>query len=303
MTPLPTYHDNRRGIIALTSACALFTVNDTLTKLATLAYPTGEVLLVRGIISLICLGAVVAYSHQFSWLRHATNPYVLLRAALDTGANITFVLALSRMRLADLLAVNLVSPLLLTLLLVVFFGERIGWRRWTAILVGFAGTLLIVKPSTESLNVWALVALVAAAFSATRDVITRKIDPAISTLAISFFSVLAVTLTAPLLALGFAEQWHVPNVEYSIFIAAAAIILSIGSTMAVAAFRHVDISVVAPFRYSLLIWGGLSGYFIFGEVSDVHSLCGSALIVGSGLYSLHRERVRHRELSAKSGIH
>jgi drug/metabolite transporter (DMT)-like permease len=300
---LSTYQENKRGIIALTSACALFTVNDTLTKVATLAYPTGEVLLVRGLISLICLGAVVIYSHQFVWIRHAANPYVLLRAVLDTGANVTFVLALSRMRLADLLAVNLVSPLLLTMLLVVFFGERIGWRRWTAILVGFSGTLLIVKPSTESLNIWALVALVAAAFSATRDVVTRKIDPAVPTLAISIISVLAVTLSSPLLALAFAEQWRGLDTEYLSFIVAAAAVLSIGSTMAVAAFRNVDISVVAPFRYSLLIWGGVSGYVVFGEVSDLQSLCGSALIVGSGLYSLHRERVRHRELSAKSGIH
>jgi drug/metabolite transporter (DMT)-like permease len=104
-------------------------------------------------------------------------------------------------------------------------------------------------------------------------------------------------------ALLFAEQWRVPNMEYLSFIVAAAVVLSIGSTMAVAAFRNVDISVVAPFRYSLLIWGGISGYIVFGEVSDFQSLCGSALIVGSGLYSLHRERVRHRELSAKAGIH
>lgn len=300
---MSTYQENKRGIIALTSACALFTVNDTLTKVATLAYPTGEVLLVRGLISLVCLGAVVAYSHQLSWIRHAANPYVLLRAVLDTGANVTFVLALSRMRLADLLAINLVSPLLLTMLLVVFFGERIGWRRWTAILVGFSGTLLIVKPSTESLNIWALVALTAAAFSATRDMVTRKIDPVVPTLAISIISVLAVTLSSPLLALAFAEQWRVMSVEYLSFIVAAAAVLSVGSTMAVAAFRNVDISVVAPFRYSLLIWGGISGYIVFGEVSDLQSLCGSALIVGSGLYSLHRERVRHRELSAKAGLH
>lgn len=300
---MATYQENKRGIIALMAACALFTVNDTLTKVAALVYPTGEVLLVRGIMSIICLGVVVAWSHQFSWIRHLANPYVLLRALLDVSANVAFVLALTRMRLADLLAVNLVSPLLLTLLLVVFFGERIGWRRWTAILVGFSGTLLIVKPSTESLNVWALVALASAASSATRDVITRKIDPSVPTLAISFICVLAVTLSAPLMAWAFDEKWHMPNTEYMSFLLAAALLLSIGSTMAVSAFRNVDISVVAPFRYSLLIWGGIAGYVVFGEVSDLQSLSGAALIVGSGLYSLHRERVRHRELSAKSGIH
>ena len=300
---MPTYQDNKRGIIALTSACAVFTVADTLTKLAALTYPSGEVLFARAAVCMVCLGLVVAWSHQWTWLRHTTNPYVILRAILDAAANICFVIALSHMRLADLLAVNLVSPLLLTMLLVVFFGERIGWRRWTAILVGFAGTLLIVRPSTSSLNVWALFGLGAAAASATRDLVTRKIDPGVPTLAISFISVLAVTIAAPLLALLIGESWRLPSVEYLWFVGAAGVLIAVGSTFAVSAFRNSDISVVAPFRYSLLIWGGISGFLVFGEVSDLQSLCGSLLIVGSGLYSLHRERVRHRELSAKSGIH
>lgn len=300
---MPSYHDNKRGIVALVSGCALFTINDTFTKLAALVYPTGEVMFVRGVICLISVGAVVAYAHQLSWIRRAAHPTVVLRAVLDASANIAFVSALSRMRLADLLAVNLVSPLLLTMLLAFFFHEPVGWRRWSAIFVGFAGTLLIVKPSPASFNIWALVAFGAACASALRDLTTRKIDIGVPTLAISFVSVLAVTVAAPLLALAFEEQWRVPELKYVGFISAAALVLSAGSTFAVSAFRNVDISVVAPFRYSLLIWGALSGYVVFNEVSDIQSICGSILIVGSGIYTLHRERVRHRELSAKAGIH
>ena len=300
---MPTYHENKRGILALTSACGLFTIADTLTKLAALTYPSGEVLFARAAVCMLVIGVVVIYTHQFSWLRYTANRYVILRAILDAGANIAFILALSHMRLADLLAVNLVSPLLLTMLLVVFFGERIGWRRWTAILVGFGGTLLIVRPSTSSLNVWALLGLAAAACSATRDLVTRRIDPGVPTLAISFISIFTVTAASPLMALAFNEQWRMPDIEYLSYVGVAGLLLSVGSTFAVSAFRNVDISVVAPFRYSLLIWGGISGFVVFGELSDAQSLVGSLLIVGSGLYSLHRERVRHRELSAKSGLH
>ena len=303
MHPLPSYHDNKRGIVALTLGCALFTVNDTFTKLAALNYPTGEVMFVRGIVCLICVGAVVVYAHQLSWIRHVAHPTVILRAVLDAVANIAFVSALSHMRLADLLAVNLVSPLLLTMLLAFFFHEPVGWRRWSAIIVGFAGTLLIVKPSPASFNVWALVALCTASAAALRDLITRKIDPRVPTIAISFVSVLAVTLAAPLMAFTFNEQWSLLPGKYIAYIGIAALFLSAGSTFAVAAFRNVDISVVAPFRYSLLIWGAISGYVVFHEVSDILSICGSILIVGSGLYTLHRERVRHRALSAKAGIH
>ncbi len=299
---MPSYHDNKRGIVALISGCALFTVNDTLTKLTALVYPTGEVMFFRALVCLVLIGAVVIYAHGFLRIERAVQPMVILRALLDASANITFVLALSHMRIADLLAINLVSPLLLTMMLAFFFREPVGWRRWTAILVGFAGTLLIVKPSPASFNIWALVAFGSATSSALRDLATRRIDPSVPTLAISFVSVVAVAVTTPLMALVFEEDWSLPSQKYLIFIGVAALFLSAGSTFAVSAFRNVDISVVAPFRYSLLLWGALSGYFVFGEVSDVQSAGGSLLIAGSGLYSLHRERVRHRQVSAKTGI-
>lgn len=303
MTPLPTYHDNRRGIIALLSACALFTINDTLTKLAALSYPVGEVLFVRGLMCLILLGGGIIYAHRLTWLRSAFSPIVLLRAALDSMVNVTFVMALSHMRLADLVSLNLASPLLLTMLSAFFLREPVGWRRWAAILFGFVGMVLIVKPSPASFNIWALAALASAAGSATRDLVTRRIGPDVPTLGISFTSLLGTTATATILALVIEEQWRPPTAEYLGILAGAALVISIGSTLAVSAFRHVDIIVVAPFRYSLLIWSGLAGYFVFGEVSDVYALFGATLIACSGLYTLHRERVRHRELSAKSAIH
>jgi drug/metabolite transporter (DMT)-like permease len=303
MTPLPTYHDNRRGIIALLSACGLFTINDTLVKLTTLVYPAGEVLFVRGLICLALVGGSVVYAHQIAWLRGSFTPIVILRAVLDSFVNITFVMALGHMRLADLISLNLASPLLLTMFSAFFLREQVGWRRWTAILFGFAGMVLIVKPSPASFNIWALAALGSAIGSATRDLVTRRIDPGVPTLGISFTSVVGTTVTSLILALVIEEQWRAPAPVYIGFVVAAAVVLSIGSTMAVSAFRHVDVIVVAPFRYSLLIWSGLAGYFIFGEVSDAFALCGAVLIAGSGLYTLHRERVRHRQLSAAAGIH
>lgn len=300
---MPTYHDNKRGIIVLTAACALFTVTDTLTKLAALSFPTGEVLFVRGAMCLTIVGVFVVYAHQLSWLRGGFSGICLLRALLDALVNIAFVSSLSHMRLADLVALNLTSPLLLTMLSAFFLKEPVGWRRWSAILVGFAGMLLIVRPSPASFNIWALVAFSSAVGSATRDMVTRRIDPGVPTLAISFTSVLGITAAAPIMALLVGENWAMPSVPFLWFVGSAAIVLSVGSTLVVSAFRNVDISLVAPFRYSLLIWSGLAGYFIFGEVSDIYSLFGASLIAGSGLYTLHRERVRHRELSAKAGIH
>ena len=300
---MASFQENRRGFIALTSACALFTINDTLTKLSALIYPSGEVLFARGIGTLICVGAVLAYAHQLSWLPHIIRSSVILRAVLDAVANTVFILALSRMRLADLLAINLVSPLMLTMLLAFFFGEPVGRRRWAAILIGLLGTLFIVKPSPASFNIWALVAFMSAAASAARDVATRRIDPHVPTLAITFVSLVAATLSGLILAVVLEEQWTVAAPKYIGIIGVAALVQSVGTTLAVSAFRNVDISVVAPFRYTLLIWGALSGFLVFGEIPDNWSFFGSLLIVGSGLYMLHRERVRHRQISAKAAIH
>jgi drug/metabolite transporter (DMT)-like permease len=207
------------------------------------------------------------------------------------------------MRLADVLAINLVSPLLLTMLFAFFFNESVGWRRWTAILVGIAGMLFIVKPNTDAFNIWALVAFATAVASALRDLTTRRIVTQVPTLAITFVSVIAVTSSSLILAFAFDEQWALIAPKYLGFIGVATLVLTIGTPFAVSAFRNVDISVVAPFRYSLLIWGAVAGYLVFNEVPDRWSLIGSLLIVGSGLYTLHRERVRHREVSAKTAIH
>jgi drug/metabolite transporter (DMT)-like permease len=163
--------------------------------------------------------------------------------------------------------------------------------------------LFIVKPGENAFNIWALAAFATAVASASRDLTNRRIDTRVPTLAITFTSVVIVASSGLILALVFGEEWALIAPKYLGFVGVAALVLSIGTPFAVSAFRNVDVSVVAPFRYTLLIWGGLSGYLVFNEVPDGWSLFGSSLIVGSGLYTLHRERVRHREVSARAAIH
>lgn len=299
---VPSYQDNKRGIIALTTGCALFTVNDTITKITALTHPIGEVLVVRGIACLVILGVALLIVHRTLVIHGALHPMVLLRAGLDALANVTFVVSLTKLRLADLMALNLMSPLIVTMLLAFFFREQVGWRRWTAISVGVIGMLLIVKPSPANFNEWAVVALCGASFSAIRDIVTRRIHPGTSTIAVTFISLVGTTLAGGLFGLVVGERWPVMTAKYTGLLVLAAIFLSAGSALAVSAFRGVDLTLVAPFRYSLLIWSGLAGYFIFGEISDRLSIAGTLLIVGSGLYTLYRERVRHRDAASRTAV-
>jgi len=285
-------------MLALTFSMALYTANDTCVKLVGRALPFGEIIFLRGVLSVAILVAAMTFCGQLRAIPRRCGRSVMWRSLFDALGTVCFIAALVRMNFADLAAIVLTSPLLLTAFAALTLGSRVGWRRWMAIGIGLMGTLLIVKPNATTFDVWALVALAAAFFSAGRDLVTRRIEPGISTLTIGLYGAIAVTLAGA--ALGLTETWIMPTATEWLGLTVAAVFLGAGSYFAVLAFRDVDIPAIAPFRYTLLIWAGISGYFVFGEIPDRWSLLGAGLIALSGLYALHRERVRHRELSARA---
>jgi drug/metabolite transporter (DMT)-like permease len=288
---------NRRGIFALMGAMAAFAVNDMILKLTAQRYPLGEVITVRGMIATLLVGSLLVGFGQITALRAASNKLVLTRTALDGMAMVMFTSALIHMPLAELSAINLVSPLLITAAAVVFLAEEVGWRRWTAIAIGFIGTLLIVKPTPGAFNAWALLGVATAFAGVARDMITRKLDPGIPSLLISFLAAAGSMVLGPIL--GLFETWR-PMAAFDVgMLAISATFVASGHFLVVVAFRGgVDVAAIAPFRYTLLIWAGVCGYLAFGEVPDRFAIFGSVLIVGSGLYALHREVVRRRAVAA-----
>jgi drug/metabolite transporter (DMT)-like permease len=289
---------NRRGMIALSFGMAAYTANDTLVKLVGRELPLGEVLFLRGVLSVVILFCVVAIAGGSRHIARACKPTVLWRALFDALATGFFVAALLNMNIADLSAVVLTSPLILTALAALMLGDGVGWRRWSAIAVGLAGTLFIMKPGGGTFDAWALAGLAASLFAAGRDLVTRRIDPAISSLIVGLFGAVAVMLAGA--AIGVTERWVTPNFEQWTRLVIAAAFLGLGTYLVVLAFRGVEIPAVAPFRYTLLIWMGIAGYVGFGEVPDRWALAGAGLIALSGIYTLHREARRRRALSAQA---
>lgn len=290
--------DNRRGMIALTLGMAAYTINDTFVKSVAQALPFGEVIFLRGVLSVVILMVPLMTFVGLRGLVIAFTKPVLWRAVFDGLATAFFVAALVRMKLAELSAVVLTSPLILTALAALWFRTPVGWRRWCAIAVGLAGTLLIVKPGAGAFDVWALVGLVAAMCSAFRDLCTRAISDHVPSLAVSVYGATAVMLSG--LAFGMGESWRMPSPAQWGAVGLAAAFLGLGTYLIVRGFRNVEIPAVAPFRYSLLLWGAIAGYFVFGEVPDAWAWLGAVLIALSGLYALHRENLRRRELAATS---
>jgi drug/metabolite transporter (DMT)-like permease len=283
-------------MFALMGAMAVFSINDMLMKLTAQRYPIGEVIMVRGVLATLLVGSVLVGMGQVSTLRLTMNRHVLARTGFDGLSLIFFTSALIHMPLADLSAMNLLSPLIITALAVILYREVVGWRRWTAIAIGFVGTLFIVKPTPGAFNAWALLGIATALSAATRDLITRQLSSAIPTVAISFMAAFATIVIGAIMY--FFEDWRLMAAADVGLLAIAALLIAAGHFLIVIAFRGVDVSAIAPFRYTLLLWAGICGYFAFGEVPDRFAIFGSALIVGSGLYALHREVVRRRMLAA-----
>jgi drug/metabolite transporter (DMT)-like permease len=284
-------------MFALMGAMAVFAVNDMIIKLTAKHYPLGEVIAVRGLIASCFVGVFLFTLGHGHGLRYITNRIALTRTALDGLAMVLFTTALIHMGLAELSAINLVSPLIITAMAVIFFKEEVGWRRWAAIAVGFLGTVFIIKPTPSAFNAWALLGVACAFAGSSRDMITRKLDARVPTLVISFMAALGSAVIGSLM--GLFENWRPMALADAGMLAISAAFVATGHYLIVIAFRGgVDVSAIAPFRYTLLIWAGVCGYLAFGEVPDRYAVIGSALIVGSGLYAMHREVVRRRSVAA-----
>ena len=281
---------NRRGILAMLAAMTLFTANDTLLKIATAGLPPGQIMAVPGLFAVALVVALLAGRGEAGHLRDLRQPAVFLRGALEAAIAFLFITSLSRLPIANVNAILQATPIILTFLAVALGLEQVGWRRWSAVVVGFLGVLFIVKPSMAGMNAYALMALASAALVAVRDLVTRRVGSSVPTAVVALAGTVAVMLAG--FALATTEAWRPLTGGEIALLALAAVLVTAGNLAIVTAFRVGEISAVSPFRYSVVITSLAAGYLVFGEWPDLSSCLGIALVVASGLYTLHRERVR-----------
>ena len=280
--------DNVRGIFAMLAAMAVFVVNDTLMKIAAGHLPTGEAIFLRGLLTTSFGAVLIVASGALRALPHALSPTVLWRAAADLGGTITFLTALVHMPMADIFGILQFVPLAVTAGAALFMGAEVGWRRWTATCVGLIGVLIIVRPNGSAFTPHAILAIVSVLFSAARDLLSRSVAPGVPPLIIVTTSAAIVTLAS----LGFAlfEPWTRPAPATFAFLLGASIALLAGQYWLVAAMRTGEIAVVAPFRYSIILWAVLAGYLVWHESPDMASWVGIAIVAAAGLYTFWREQ-------------
>lgn len=291
---------NLRGALFMSLAMAGFTANDALTKGLLDQMNIGQVMLVRGIFATAMITLLAMHQGALARPAAVRNPKIVIRIFGDVGGTVAFLAALAYMPLGNITAVLQALPLAVTMGAALFLGERVGWRRWLAIAVGFVGVMVIVRPGLEGFNAYSLLVLLAVGVFAVRDLATRLAPGNIPSLLITTTTSAAVTTLGALLIVPLGG-WKPMSLADIGQLAAAAVLVLVGYQFVIMSVRSGDLSSVAPFRYISLLWALLLGALLFGEVPDTAMLAGAALVVGSGIYMIYRERrIRAPEPAAES---
>jgi drug/metabolite transporter (DMT)-like permease len=273
----------------------LLTMNDSIAKFLTADWPVGEIMALRGTVILFVIIGLLTLKGRGAALRIQNKTAMGVRALAITAATFTFLTALSLMPMADALAIVFISPVISTLLAIAILKETVGWRRWTAMGFGFVGVFIALNPgglfsSAPAAYGWqvAMLPLVAALLTAIRDVSSRRLVSGDDSLAIMFYTVLAVVIAGYSTAT--AGGWQIPSLFDIGLILAAATFMFGAYFFQIESFRFAPVNLVAPFRYISLIFAATMGYLIWKDIPSWNMALGGGIIVASGLVIWCRER-------------
>lgn len=283
--------ENLTGILLMLAAMALFAVEDLFLKLAAADLPIGQIILISGALGLPVFVGMAWRQGQRILVKEALQPAVIARNIGEMVAAAAYVAALAAVPLGTVAAVLQALPLFMTMGAALFIGEHVGWRRWTAIGVGFVGVLLVIQPGADGFRIEALLVLISVAGIVVRDLAARAIPVRVSTAQVSAWGLLSVTVLGLGMVAATGDVRSVSGTEAAVLLGAV-VFGTAGYWAITAATRTGEVSVVAPFRYARLVFSMGIGMVFLAERPDMLTLIGAAVIVASGLYAFARERAR-----------
>ena len=293
---MPNLSDNIRGALMMMGAMCAYTFNDAFMKALADEIPLFQAIFFRGVGAVIFLAIMCRMLGQLR-LRFPARDWglLLLRTAGELGGTFFFLTALFNMPIANVSAILQVLPLSVSLVAALVLGEALGWRRLTAIFVGFVGVLLIIQPGGADFNFYSLYALGAVACVTLRDIAVRRMSREVPSVFVALIAAIGVMGLGAVGSL-FIE-WQPFTVTSGLQLAGAMAFLIFGYIASVSAMRFGEIGFVAPFRYTSLLVALALGVLIFGEWPNALALAGGAVVVATGLFTLYREtqlKIRHR---------
>ncbi len=309
--------NNKIGIICVATAAVIFSTSDMLLKTLTGDYPLHQVVLFRAIFAmLVILILFMPLEGGYRNLLSTRIPLHLVRGLCVVVANMSFFFGLASMPLADATAIFFFAPLLITALSVPFLGEIVGLRRWVAVLIGFVGVIVTVRPGSDTFQIAAIGPLIAAVAYASMQILTRKLGVTEKASTLAFY--IQITFVFVCIVIGivagdgrFAKgiedpsllfllrAWETPPIEDVGVMALIGIASSFAAYLISQGYRLTEATVAAPFEYVALPISVFWGVVVFGDWPDWVTFCGIFLIVSSGLYAFWRETVHGHAIAAE----
>ena len=281
--------NNVFGALLMMASMASFTFNDTFIKMTDGAVPLWQLLFLRGVMTTMLILGLGYVLRNFHFQISARDWRLIgMRCVSEIAAAYFFLSALLQMPLANAIAILQVLPLAVSLAAALFLGESLGWKRMTAILIGFCGMLLIVRPGPDGFSIWSIYALLAVLCVTCRDLVTRQLSPGVPSLTVTLVAAISVTIFAGVASVPQGWSQLTPNL-WALIVGSSIFILG-GYFFSVQVMRQGDISFIAPFRYTSLIFALALGWLIFGDWPDGLTMIGAGIIVTTGLFTLYRER-------------
>ncbi|ODS84613.1 MULTISPECIES: DMT family transporter [unclassified Devosia] len=286
---MPAQGSNLRGIVYMVLASGCFTINNGLLKLAVVDLPPLEALFLRAVAALILGVPVLLATTSRASLRHMLEGRVLARNVVECAAAIAFVFAVANAPLADITALLQLTPMLVLLGAVLFFGDRVGGAAIALIVVALVGALLVAQPGSQGFQPYVLFGLASAALSAGRDLIGRRVDAGVPALAVAVGLSLVSAIGIGALMLAF-ERWVTPSLPQLLLIAGASAFLTLAQLLLFLSFRVAETKAVVPFFYTGTLWALLIGAVVFGTLPNAVAAAGICLIAASGVLVLLLDR-------------
>lgn len=293
--------ENMRGAILMMLSMGAFALNDTFFKSVAGDVPLFQAILIRGVLTSLIIVLIALWRGEIRMPElQSDRRAIFWRTVGEVVSTLCYLLALFHMPLANATAIVQSLPLVITFAGAMFFAEVVGWRRYSAIGLGFCGVLLIVRPGSAGFDIYSVLAMVAVVFLVLRDLSTRRLSQGVPSLLVAGSAAIAVTILGAAGTL--IEGWQPIEASRFALLSGASLFIISGYVLSIMVMRVGEIGFVSPFRYTALIWAIILGIVAFGEVPDLWMLIGSAVVIATGIYNFMRERNHSRVVLGRAGL-
>ena len=284
------WRDNLRAAMLVMLMALVMVINDVLMKQVLQEMPIFQSLFIRGLILLPLTFGLLYWRGEFATQTTKRDKMVIFaRCICEAILAYTILKALAHMPLANVIIILQAVPFAMTIAAAFYLKETVRWRRWLSVIIGFIGVLIIIQPGTKGFNAYALYAVGAVFFFVIRDMLVKQLPQEISSSFIAAPMVVTVMLTGAVMSP--FTGWVDVKVMHLLWLTGAGIMITSSYLLSIMIMRIGDVSFVSPFRYSGILWAILAGMAFFDEVPNASSLIGASIIMGAGIYALHRERL------------